>query len=140
MTAVTADDLLPFSVLGERRRPTLDELRLVDVGALVFSLNLEDDTDADFDQVQGGTVIEVTTSVTADGEVQRRFLTATAWRGRIRFDVIDAENVRQIELPNAAVIRSLIRAMARQVGSSRRQVTTNEATLIKAQSTLMGVL
>lgn len=114
---------------------------LVELGCYVSSLDLNTDTDADADQVRGGIVISIEShSDPETGEVQRRFITATPWRRDVRFDVVLADEVKQIELPNAAMIRSLIRQAGKVVAQSKRAMGTDVARCITLQQTLMGIL
>lgn len=117
------------------------DAELVEVGCSVFALDLNEDTDADVRHIRGGVVIAIETAVDADtGEVQRRFITATPWQGRIRWDSLLASELGQVAPPNTSVIRSLIRSMATVVARSKRTVTTDEARCITAQAALMEVL
>lgn len=141
MTAVAADVDLPFSVQGARRAPTPDEIRLIEPGCTVWALNLEWDTDADADQVKGGVVFSIESELDEEtGEVQRRFITATPWRGRIRFDVVGAGEVRQVMAPNPASMRTLLRKAGEIVGRSGKRMSTDVARCVTLQAKLMEVL
>lgn len=114
---------------------------LVELGCYVGALDLNSGTDADANQVQGGIVFAIESHADPDtGEVQRRFITATPWRGQVRFDVLLASEVKQVELPNSAMIRSLIRQAAKVVGQSKRAMGTDVARCITLQQTLMEIL
>jgi hypothetical protein len=114
---------------------------LVELGCCVYALDLNTQTDADANQVQGGIVFAIESHVDPDtGEVERRFITATPWRGQVRFDVVLADEVKQIELPNSAMIRSLIRQAGKVVAQSKRAMGTDVARCVSLQQTLMGIL
>lgn len=116
-------------------------LDLVEVGCTIYALDLNEQTDAEARQVKGGVVLAIETALDVDtGEVQRRFITATPWRRAVRFDSLAADQVAQVELPNAAAIRSLIRSMARVVADSKRLFTTDEARCVDGQGLLMRAL
>lgn len=119
------------------------ETDLIDVGCTVWALDLNVDVDLDVDhrQVQGGIVVAIETAADPDtGELQRRFVTATPWQGRVRWDSLLASQVAQIAPPNTAAIRSLIRACAGVVAKSKRVMATDEARCIAAQYRLMETL
>ncbi|MCU1488320.1 MAG: hypothetical protein JWN67_5066 [Actinomycetia bacterium] len=138
---MASDEDLPLSVNGDRRALSLADLALVDIGATVYALDLNEDTDADTSQVKGGIVISIETGTDAEsGETMRRFVTATPWHGQVRFDSLLAIEVRQVEVPNAGHIRSLIRAMAKVVATSKRSFTSNETKCIGAMGRLVEAL
>lgn len=116
------------------------EVALVEVGCYVWVLDL-DRTDADANAVKGGVVYAIETDVdTETGEVQRRFMCATQWRGAIRFDVVLADEVRTVDRAQANIIRNLIRAAAGVVAKSKRIFATDEARCIALQHELLKVL
>lgn len=120
------DHLLPSSAFGDRRPVSLADLALVEPGCTVFALDLNDDTDADAGNVKGGTVYAIETQRDPEtGETQRRFHTATPWRGEIRFDTVLAERVRQVELVNAAAARTVIRQAAKVIATSKGATFTS---------------
>lgn len=120
---------------------TVSGLELVEVGCHVYALDLNSDTDADAVDVRGGIVVAIETAVDQDtGEVMRRFVTATPWRGRVRWDALRADEVAEVSPANTAFIRSLIRALAKVVAGSKRTLATDEAKAITAQAVLMEVL
>lgn len=116
-----------------------EELALVEIGCSVFALDLNE-TDVRSQDVKGGTVIAIETDVDPEtGETQRRFVTATPWRGDVRFDVVLASECRQVAPPNASFIRSLVRALAKAVASSKR-FGTHQVRCMGAATRLMEVL
>lgn len=137
----TPEDQLPHSVNGERRAVTLDDLALVDIGTTVYALDLNEDTDVNAAQVKGGTVIAIETGLDeASGEYVRRFVTAKPWGGRtVYFDTLLASDVRQVAMPNGAVIKSLIRCMGLVVAGSK-QMSSDQVKCVGAMNRLMEVL
>lgn len=117
------------------------EADLVELGMSVWALSA-DATDADMRQVKGGTVVAIETDVDAEtGELQRRFVTATAWRGAIRFDVLTADEVAQLSPMNVAVVRGLIRVAAAAVAKPKRStISSDEARCIDLQYRLKEIL
>lgn len=111
---------------------------LIEIGCTVFALN-SDRTDADMRAVKGGTVVAIATGATSDGELQRKFITATPWRNEIRFDELLAEHVDQADPPNTAAMRTLIRTAAAVVAKAKR-VGSAEARCIQLQHDLMEAL
>jgi hypothetical protein len=138
---VHVDEILPMSTNGERRAPSAEELALVDVGCSVWALNLEADTDAEASEIKGGVVFAVETAADPEtGELQRRFITATPWRRQIRFDVVLADEVRQVAAPNTSVMKSLLRRAASVVAESGKRMSTDVTRCITLQQKLMEVL
>lgn len=116
------------------------ETALIEIGMSVWALN-SDDTDADMRSVQGGTVVSIETDTDRDtGEIQRRFVTATPWRGAVRFDFVNAGQVAQVAPMNVAAVRALIRTAAGVVAKAKRVFTTDEARCIALQHELMRIL
>lgn len=114
-------------------------VELIEVGCSVWAHEIEK-TDAETRQIRGGTVIQISTHVDAEtGEVSRKFHTATPWRGGVRFDELAAGDVEQVEPPNAAWIRSLMRSAAAVVQKSKR-TSSDVARCIALQAQLMEVL
>lgn len=112
---------------------------LIELGCSVFGLS-SDDTDADMTAVKGGVVVAIATGTNpTTGEQQRKFITATPWQRRIRFDELLADHVRQADPPNTASIRALIRTAAGVVAQSKR-VGSDEARCIHLQHDLMEAL
>lgn len=112
---------------------------LIEIGCQVWTLDLNQQTDADTDQVKGGTVVDIATDIDEEtGEIDRRFITATPWQRRIRFDTVNANEVRQAGPPNMASIRNLIRISAGLVADSKR-IGTDQARLIALQQKLLEV-
>lgn len=117
-----------------------EEVQLVEPGMSVWAMNA-DDTDADMRQARGGTVFSIESHVdTETGEVQRRFVTATAWQRRVRFDVVTADQVAQVAPMNVTAVRGLIRTAAAVVSSSKRALSTDEARCIDLQFRLKEIL
>lgn len=111
---------------------------LIEIGCSVYALD-SDQTDADMRNVKGGVVVAIETGANDDGELQRRFITATSWRRDIRFDTLLAEHVAQADPPNTATIRGLIRTAAGVVAGAKR-VGSAEARCIQLQHDLMVAL
>lgn len=110
---------------------------LITPGCTIFALDLDADTDADADQVQGGTVVTIATHAdTNTGELQRRFTVAKQWRGGVRWSVLRADQIRQVEPYNSANVRRLIRALARQVGQRKTALDTDDLQAIAGMNAL----
>lgn len=115
-------------------------VELIEIGCSIYALHA-DQTDADMRLVKGGVVVAVETAADRDtGEIERRFVTATPWRGQVRFDALVAGEVAQAEPPNVASLRALIRTAARVVADSKRTFTTDESRCIALQHNLMEVM
>jgi hypothetical protein len=132
-------DLLPESVNGARRGVTRSDLELVEPGCCVYTS--EPDGDLLDHQIRGGIVVWIETGFDKDsGELWRRFVTASPSGRGIRWEHLDAAQVRQIMGPNSASIRGLIRKMATVVALSKSTFSTDEARCINGQVTLMKAL
>jgi hypothetical protein len=112
----------------------------VEIGCYVWALDLNQ-IDADASQVKGGVVVAIETAPKSDGtgEAQRRFITATQFRGDVVFEALLAENVRQVALPNSAAMWGLIRAAAAAVAKSKKRGSST-ARCIALQHQLLEVL
>lgn len=138
----TIDEILPSSVAGVRRTVSLDDLALIEPGCTVYALDLNDDTDVDTQHVKGGTVYSIESERDSEtGEVQRRFMTATPWRGGVRFSTVRADEVRQVEMVNASAVRTVIRLAAKVVATSKGSTFTSfERRCVDVQQLLMKAL
>lgn len=114
-------------------------VELIELGCTVYGLT-SDQTDADMRDVKGGVVVAIGTGYSRrTGEQMRKFVTATPWRGEIRFDELVADDVRQADPPNTASMRALIRTAAGVVAKANR-VGSSEARCIQLQHDLMEAL
>lgn len=114
-------------------------VELIELGCTVYGLS-SDDTDADMNAVKGGVVVAIATGTNREtGEQQRKFITATPWQRRVRFDELLADHVRQADPPNTASIRSLIRTAAGVVAQAK-QIGSDTARCIQLQHDLMEAL
>jgi hypothetical protein len=112
----------------------------VEVGMTVLALDLEGDTDADLQDVRGGVVVAIDTHVDPDsGEISRAFICAKQWRRQIRWSTLTAADVRDVLPFDAAAVRRLIKALARDIADTKGVLLTNERKAIDAIHVLAQV-
>jgi hypothetical protein len=112
----------------------------VEVGMTVLALDLEGDTDADLQDVRGGVVVAIDTHVDPDsGEINRSFICAKQWRRQIRWSTLTAADVRDVLPFDAAAVRRLIKALARDIADTKGVLLTNERKAIDAIHVLAQV-
>jgi hypothetical protein len=122
---------------------TRDEVDLVTVGCSVYDKAPDCDPD-EAERIRGGVVWGTDRRVDAEtGELVDVFLVAERWprwKQRVRFDRILAADVRQWNLPQPAVIKSLIASAAEQVAAHGKAIGTDELACVELQHRLVAVL
>jgi hypothetical protein len=113
------------------------DVEVVEPGMSVLALDLDEDTDADLQDVRGGVVIAVDThrDVETD-EIQRVFLCAKQWRREVRFSALLAGDVRDVLPFDSAAVRRLRRAMNRVAAEAKGPTLDAERRLLDAITVL----
>lgn len=116
-------------------------LRMLDVSEVVPGcwVSWRGSENADFaSEPRGGVVISIDHYGDPEtGESLRAFNVAKEYRGRVKWDRLTQDQVGTFDLPNPRTIDSLRRAMAREMGSRKGAVMTDERRMAEAIPILM---